>query len=205
MENSPLEGFYRSERTLTAAQRKKLKKKQSQYEQEAEREKERLYETNEGNVELEAIEARIGPHGLKIHHIPGDGNCLFKSIEHQLRTRASADSSLKSYDHQALRKMVVQYLRMHRADFEHFVYGVYEDDCDDMFAFYCDKMESDGEWGGELELRLFSDILNCRIHVHTADSESIVYGPEGATLVLHVSFHKHAYSLGCHYNSLVTA
>ena len=84
---------------------------------------------------------------------------------------------------------------------------------------YCQKVggEIKGgavEWGGEVELRCLCNILGVDIHVYSADApvlrmcpdgvgeaESRVEGGDG--MVLRVSFHKHFYALGEHYNSVV--
>ena len=62
-------------------------------------------------------------------------------------------------------------------------------------------------WGGQPEIKALASALQRSITVHSADSPPMVMqgggnggeGKEG----LHVSFHRHYFGLGEHYNSLI--
>ena len=76
-----------------------------------------------------------------------DGNCLFRSISHQLYT----DHGQK---HDTVRHEICNYLEKNEDDFK--VYLLLEDssDSDDVCEFdtYVDQMRKDGEWGGDVEI-----------------------------------------------------
>ncbi|KAK2195252.1 bifunctional OTU domain/Papain-like cysteine peptidase superfamily [Babesia duncani] len=213
------EGFYSKEITLTAAQRKKLKKKQQQYLLETEIQKERLSSmllefdftraligADLNKIEYEAISHAASAANLKIFKILGDGNCLFRAIQHQLKHvhECTDDPGVPLLDHESLRKMSVQCLLKNRSMYEVFVVNS-EDSCTDEDAYmaYCKKMAKEGEWGGDIEIKALSQELCCSIAVYTDQPQPIVYGNENCKFTLNISFHKHAYAIGGHYNSLV--
>ena len=84
---------------------------------------------------------------LAIHEIAPDGDCLYASVIHQLRSRP--DSALSEVgDVSELRKRVAEHLRRNRADFEPFMdMGDGSD-----FDTYCNKLETTHEWGGQVWL-----------------------------------------------------
>lgn len=59
------------------------------------------------------------------------------------------------------------------------------------------------EWGGQPELRALASELRCCIWVHSAIGAVVKMGEAFGGPPLHVSFHRHYYSLGDHYNSVV--
>ncbi|UKJ90740.2 ubiquitinyl hydrolase 1 [Theileria orientalis] len=199
-----LGGFYRSEQVLSSAQRKKLKKKQRQYEEQLELDQRIDSKIKLGEEEFDLIRGRLAELGFKIHAIQPDGNCLFKSIEHQLKFYKESGLDVRCYSYKQLRQLSVDYLRDHKDDFKHFVAnfsGDTQSDADGLFDSYCSKMEKDGEWGSEIELQALSQLLACRITVYNS-ATAIEYGNAGPFGV-NVSFHRHQYVLGPHYNSVV--
>ena len=66
------------------------------------------------------------------------------------------------------------------------------------------------EWGGQLELQALTQILKAPITVHEAGKEPVLMGAGGegggggGAAALQLSYHRHAYSLGEHYNSVVS-
>lgn len=71
----------------------------------------------------------------------------------------------------------------------------------DSFKEYCDTMKNTSAWGGEVELQALSRLLKAKIHVYHADSDTVVLG-ENFPTDLYLSYHKHEYTLGEHYNSV---
>ena len=70
------------------------------------------------------------------------------------------------------------------------------------------------EWGGELEIQALSRCLRESVLVYSADAPELRMSPEGPGGAgeegdadrrppLRISYHKHYYALGAHYNSVV--
>ncbi|UVC50025.1 ubiquitinyl hydrolase 1 [Theileria orientalis] len=199
-----LGSFYKSEQVLNSAQKKKLKKKQKQYEEQLELDQHIDSKIKLGEEEFDLIQNKLVQLGFKIHDIQPDGNCLFKSIEHQLKFYKESGLDIKCYSYKQLRQLSVDYLRDHKNEFKHFVANSSDDtqsDADELFDSYCSKMEKDGEWGSEIELQALSKLLMCKITVYNS-ATSIEYGNEGP-FDINISFHRHQYVLGPHYNSIV--
>ena len=85
----------------------------------------------------------------------GDGNCLFRSISHQLYGTQSK--------YNTLRMQCVEHMRDHSNRFSQF-YG-------DAFDEYLTTMKRDGKWGGELEIRAMEELVDRKIIVFTSNSE----------------------------------
>jgi hypothetical protein len=60
-------------------------------------------------------------------------------------------------------------------------------------------------WGSQLEIKALVNQLRVPIHIYTSDAPVVKMGQEFAEEEdeLLVAFHKHAYALGEHYNSIV--
>ena len=77
---------------------------------------------------------------------------------------------------------------------------------DEDFEKYCEKVESitQSVWGGQLEINAISAALKLPIDVFSADSPVVTMGKEAdSKKKLRISYHKHYFSLGEHYNSIV--
>ena len=75
------------------------------------------------------------------------------------------------------------------------------------FRNYCARVESTADWGGHAELLALVHVLSKPIYVHSMDAPVLVMGEEyvGSALPLQVTYHKHQYALGEHYNSTAEA
>lgn len=69
-------------------------------------------------------------------------------------------------------------------------------------AKYTDRLENTAEWGGEVELQAIARALDLRIAL--VNGEGILVIPNGtkSNADLFLSFYRHQYDLGAHYNSL---
>jgi len=127
---------------------------------------------------------------LKIAGCEGDGNCLFRTISHQLYGTQD--------QHPLIRAACVQYMRYHSEFFQQFT--VYEDD----FNGYLTQMSKLGTWGGEPEIQALSEIYNrgAEIYIYdTTDGCRVVkrLGSNDHNAFFHLSFHN-----SNHYDSLVS-
>lgn len=185
---------------ISKAQKRRDKKLQHEREREEQiklQEKENI--NGPRNVEVQTICAKLKKKKLQLFHIPSDGDCLYKAVSHQLVTIRQISLSVDE-----LRKMVAVYLKEHKDDFIHFMSN--PDTCDmltdDEFNDYCDKIVNTKVWGGQLEIRALSNSLKCPINVIQATGpDSIEQGTEFGGPPLIITYHRHMYNLGEHYNS----
>jgi len=67
-----------------------------------------------------------------------------------------------------------------------------------------DKVRSSVEWGGHLELRVLALALGRPIVVYSTEKPlTLEPGEDDGTDPIRVSYHKHYYALGEHYNQVV--
>ncbi|KAI3647726.1 hypothetical protein MP228_007947 [Amoeboaphelidium protococcarum] len=198
---------------LEGGEQKKLSKQQlRKLKKQAEIERIRQDAINEPTVDLAQIERQkidqlIQSDGLSILEVAPDGNCLFRSIQDQIGNQ---------YNHEELRRMAVEYIREHRDDFAPFV----QDDNGDLADFeqYCSDMAdvNRAKWGGEVEIRALAHALKRDFVIYQAEfgilrvrhnENDTGYGGSNPTSTdddnsIRISYHKHEYGLGEHYNSL---
>jgi OTU domain-containing protein 6 len=171
------------------------------------REKERLKEqeiadenANAGpaprDVEMQVIISKL-PEGCVIEEVAADGHCLYRAV--------AAHSDL-TYTN--VRDVCADALKEHEADFSPFC--EYTDDIPD-YATYVGRVRSSAEWGGHLELRALSMALRRPVIVYSAQSLKplvIEHAEEQGDAVqdnpIRLSYHLNYYSLGEHYNRVVT-
>ncbi|OAY77428.1 OTU domain-containing protein 3, partial [Ananas comosus] len=115
-----------------------------------------------------------------VHHRNG----YVTTVPMNVACRALADQlEGNEEEHQKYRAMVVQYIVNHREDFEPFI----EDDVP--FAEYCESMEKDGTWAGNMELQAASLLNSPRWYINNFS------GRDGS--MIHLSYHYDE-----HYNSV---
>ena len=127
-------------------------------------------------------------------------NHLFhRAIADQLTfTRTDGDI----HDHYSLRRLASTYIRNNADEFSPFL-GFEKTDRE--FSMYCDRVASEveAEWGGELELKALSCALQRTILIYSKDSPTLCMNNSSNSAVpLRVTYHKHYFSLGEHYNSV---
>lgn len=167
-------------------------------------EAEKLDEHKDRRIEQQKLKILLDEHGLDVQDIDADGDCLYRAVEHQLSLATDADERLTS---QMLRERTSQYMLDHRDDFLPFLLTDQGDLMSEQeFKNYCDRIVRTKEWGGHLELTAITQFTKKPIHIFQADNRSpIKIEPKsdfGKRPML-LSFHKHLYHLGEHYNSLV--
>ncbi|KAI8147848.1 hypothetical protein BJV82DRAFT_593588 [Fennellomyces sp. T-0311] len=168
-----------------------------------EAEKEAENQVDMGALEKASIEELLGPLKLKVQEIHADGHCLYNAISNQLSKRYDQETT-----YQELRKMAADYMRNHPDDFIPFLY---KDDGDmystDDFERYCDEIENTPRWGGQLEILALSRAKGIPIHIVQMGQPVLKVNEEEfpGKEPLKLAYHKHLYSLGAHYNSLLDA
>jgi OTU domain-containing protein 6 len=189
------------------ARRKKLEKKQRQIEKERERET-RIEEENAAagpgarDLEIAAMkELYLDAAGLELKDVPADGHCLFRAVADRLGGAVNR----AAVDYMSVRSACADALLSGEADYAPFA------ECPDgsTFGDYVNRVRSSADWGGHLELRALAAAYGRTIVVYSADAPPLRVGDEtdgdtdknGEDILL--SFHRHYYALGEHYNAVV--
>lgn len=205
------------------AQQKKLKKKNAQRQRELEREK-RIDEENaqagpsRRQMEVEAmLQLYLNPRGLDVQEVEADGNCLYRAVGVQCARLGMdiVDGTKPERSYGKIRGICADVLLgSNRSEYEPFA----EYDAAKDYEEYVQKVRSSSTWGGQLELRALSAGLKRPIVVFSAEGPPLVMGKEFAvegertededddwankSMIL-LSFHRHYYALGEHYNSVI--
>ncbi|CAH0725956.1 unnamed protein product, partial [Brenthis ino] len=151
------------------------------------------------NIENQAILSRLKERNLKMYSVPSDGDCLYKAVVHQLERKYNKVIYVND-----LRKMIALHILENKDDFMPFLSNSHTNEMltDNEFKEYCNQISNTKVWGGQLEIRAISNVLKCPITVIQATGpEAIEQGTEFQGPPLILSYHRHMYSLGEHYNS----
>ena len=146
--------------------------------------------------EMADIERQLSEHSFSLFEIAPDGNCLFAALQHQLLIREQKQLSVRE-----LRELAVRTIQENATRYEPFL--------EESLESYCQGILRPGEWGGELELLALSQALKIPIRIFQAFTEPLIIKPledfENSDLkrTLDISYHKYAYALGEHYNSII--
>ncbi|XAR61529.1 Ubiquitinyl hydrolase 1 [Bertholletia excelsa] len=197
---------------------KSVKRREKRAQQEAAREQ-RIQEEQDNIVsdrmiENEKLERKLNPLGLKINEIKPDGHCLYRAVEDQLAFLSGGSSP---YTYQELREMVAAYMRKHTSDFIPFFLSenMTDEDSDhsltETFENYCREVGSTAAWGGQLEVGALTHCLKKRITIFSGSFPDVEMGKEyesengvgSSNPSIMLSYHRHAFGLGEHYNSVV--
>lgn len=194
---------------------KSVKRREKRAQQEAAREQ-RIQEeqsniVSDRMIENKKLEKKLEPLGLHVNEIKPDGHCLYRAVEDQLALLSGGSSP---HTYQELRQMVAAYMREHAAEFlpfflsENMTEGDSNDSPSEIFENYCKEVESTAAWGGQLELGALTHCLRKHIMIFSGSFPDVEMGKEyksedGAAKSIMLSYHKHAFGLGEHYNSVV--
>ncbi|XP_006735258.1 OTU domain-containing protein 6A [Leptonychotes weddellii] len=145
--------------------------------------------------EEEKLAAILGSKNLELKDIPADGHCMYRAIQDQLVFSVTVES---------LRSRTADYMRKHVDDFLPFFTDPDSSDAysREEFLSYCDEIVRSPSWGGQLELRALSHVLQTPIEVIQADSPAVVIGEEYTRKPLTLVYLHYACNLGEHYNSV---
>ena len=180
-------------------------------------------------MEMEALQTLyLHPRGLEVQEVEADGNCLYRAVGVQCR-RLGLDvlDNVGECSYGKIREICANVLLgSNRAEYEPFTEcGEGHASCNNggdhpaTFEEYVNKVRSTSTWGGQLELRALSEGLKCPIVVFSAEGPPLTMGAEYAPAgtqggscddygwdvnkALLLSFHRHYYALGEHYNSVI--
>ena len=192
---------------IEKAKRKKEKK------QEKEKEKEHLKAEIKASagpslrqVELTSLNSILAKDGLKVKEIISDGHCLYRAIADQLsfvqqQGEAETNGMASTLKFNDLRLIAANYLRENSDEFAPFV-GFSSGSTE--YERYCQSVESvsSAEWGGQVEIRVLANCLQKQIHIYDNQCPVIMMGEEFVGTPLKLTYHRHYFALGEHYNSV---
>jgi len=191
----------RGSKKLSRQQRRKQKREAEDREREKRIQEERK---NAGpsakELETRRLTESLLTKGLGIVQVAPDGDCLYSAVADQIQRCTNFGGAHSTAD---LRKMAAEYILAHPDDFLPFL-STEEELPQGGLENYCDQVRRAGVWGGQIELRALAQSLQVSIVVHSADAPELCMGEgfEGRN-PLRLSFHRHYYTLGEHYNSVV--
>eukprot|EP00158_Paraphelidium_tribonemae_P005381 Partr_v1_DN27307_c2_g1_i1_m46342 putative OTU domain-containing protein len=146
-----------------------------------------------------AIDAILQTMDKRIHPIPADGHCMYNAVAHQLQLQQPQEPPRSYRD---IRQMVAKEMRANPDDYQAFV-----DTADGDFDAYCQSVETEAEWGGHVELQAIARCIHRPIVVIQSQLPVLRVEPRSppaeSTQEIHLSYHRHAYGLGEHYNSVI--
>jgi hypothetical protein len=101
---------------------------------------------------IRALTAR----SLALYPMGGDGNCLFRSVAHQVY----GDQEL----HAVTRRAAVEYMAVEQGFFRPFIAGEHDD-----FEAYIGRMAVSGEWGDDPEIQALSELYDRSVEIWAWD------------------------------------
>jgi len=179
----------------------RISKAQKRRDKKAEKEKQHLLDierqeqenlTGKRNVEQETISRLLEGRGLSLFEVPSDGDCMFAGLVHQLSLQGETKSVSE------LRQDTAKEMRNNSDHYLPFLSLT-----PTQFQVYCNKMATTPEWGGQVELLALANILSKPIEVIQAEGSPMIIGEHFTAPKLILTYHRHAYGLGEHYNSVL--
>ncbi|CAG2101721.1 unnamed protein product [Medioppia subpectinata] len=155
---------------------------------------------NERLIEAEKLKNILVSRGLVMHDIASDGDCMYRSIVHQLSLQNITT------DVSELRQKTCDYMMDNKIDFIPFLTSNTTGDMmsDSEYENYCNDIATTKSWGGQLELRAICHIFRVAIEVIQSVGNSVLIGHNDSNTdrPLILCYLRYAYSLGEHYNSV---
>jgi len=180
---------------VTKAQKRRDKKAEQQRERDQRiAEQEELNREGPRRQEMRAIRRRLRARERAVHDIPSDGDCMYRAIQHQLGQHGPV---------LALRRSTADELAANQDLYRPYLTDPHSGEpySDEGYRHYCQTMVETPVWGGQTELVALSAALDRRIEVVQAEGARVVLGEDRPGEPLVVTFHRHMYGLGEHYNS----
>ncbi|KAF7252145.1 hypothetical protein EG68_09172 [Paragonimus skrjabini miyazakii] len=215
-------GSKESHKLSRAARRREKRAEQRRAQEEALSKVAASADLSSRGKEWKKIEEQLFSRKLRIYEIPSDGDCLYRSIAHQLIQRKITVPDLQSrysitdrkpltllddpaHLAQSLRFIASHYLRENRDTFLSFMISSDSGGqmSDDEYNAYCDSVEKPSVWGGQVEMQALANALNLTIEVLQAEGPPIILNGESGHPLITIVYQRHAFALGEHYNSCV--
>lgn len=112
----------------------------------------------------------------------------------------------KIYSFEELRLLAANHMRQNREDYLPFL----DINSDIEFEEYCNNVESVAKavWGGQIEVKALSKCLGMDIYIYDSEAPLLKMSPNDSidshntNIPLRLTYHRHYYALGEHYNSV---
>lgn len=108
-------------------------------------------------------------------------------------------------DHKTLRSTAAEFIRVHKHDFEPFLFADEYSSAKDIES-YCNEIEQTALWGGELEITALSRAMGVPVEIYSNRSKTplVIEPPDWDRDgdVVRLAYYQHLYGLGQHYNGL---
>jgi len=157
--------------------------------------------THSRTVEAALFEKILKQTSLSIFDVDPDGNCLYNAVAVNVHGHTSEETLQK------LREKTSEYMLEHMDDFLPFTSHPRTGDMLSVEEYkeYCNDIRDTNSWGGQLELKAISQINQTPIEVYQAQGPKLLIGEEFHGEPIRLSYHRHQYGLGEHYNALIVA
>jgi len=134
-------------------------------------------------TEEERFRLEFKEKGWSIEDMAGDGNCLFRSVSHQVYGDAKY--------HDVVREKCMDYVEAESSFFANYIDGDVKD--------YIQRMRQNGEWGDNVEIQAMSEIYGRRVEIYAYSTEPMkTYQRHlGGSNPIRISYHCRS-----HYNSI---
>ncbi len=152
--------------------------------------------------EVEDMRKHFEKLGLVETSIRPDGHCMYSAVAMLLPNIISDEDKVEPVGvlpYQAVRAKTAQFISQHPDDFDPFLEEPIEE--------YTNKIKHTAEWGGQLELQAIARAYGIEINVLQADGrvEKIGSGRERESDSIWLTYYRHSFGLGEHYNALKKA
>ncbi|XP_055610723.1 deubiquitinase OTUD6B [Uranotaenia lowii] len=187
---------------ISKAQRRREKKSQEDKERQAQiKAEEALQKDSPRILEDRKFTELLSKRGLVSFPVPADGDCLYNAIKHQL-------SRIGIFEHDTadLRQLAADYIEDNKDSIIFYMTNPDTGDIlnDEEFRKYCHQVRNTKTWGGEIEIKALSSSLKCPIEIIQASGSSVIHGENmQPSRKLILTYHRHMYRLGEHYNSTI--
>lgn len=203
--NSEEQSDVKSQEDDSVTRKSKAQRRRERKEQEAKKREIEIQQGEEENktsirqLEVKAINKILKARNLTLSIIKSDGDCLYNSLRHQLELHNM------SYTVDALRKIAADYIRANKDELICYMPSSRGDDImsQEEFDDYCNQVENTKAWGSQIEIQALSNALKLKIEVLQAQGRPTISGADFTTHLI-VTYHRHFYGLGEHYNSTVS-
>lgn len=205
-ENSEEQSDIKSQDEDPLARKSKAQRRRERKEQESKKREIEIQQGEEENkksarqLEVKALNKVLKSRNLTLSVIKSDGDCLYNSIRHQLELQNL------SYSIDTLRKIAADYIRANKDELICYMPSSRGDDIMSQAEFddYCNQVETTKAWGSQIEIQALSNALKLKIEVLQAQGRPTISGADFNAPHLIVTYHRHFYGLGEHYNSTVS-
>lgn len=149
--------------------------------------------------EVASMQEHFEKLGFKEVSVRPDGHCMYSAVAMLLRDAVAGQCKFEIGDllpYKAVRVETARFISEHPDDFEPFL--------EESIEQYTYKIKNTTEWGGQLELQAIARAYGVEINVLQGDGriEKIESGMQSKAEPLWLTYYRHSFGLGEHYNAL---